>query len=267
MGINSRRKKAFFEDHPICCFCGGGTNASTQDHFPSRAIFIDRQWPEGYVFPACDFCQKYSVEDEVIIKFLARANSRYEGRDPDGDMIKTLRGVESIYPGLLKATEISANEKRSVLRTYGKEMPPGQPIANAPIISLNDARFERSVTRFANKLFCALYYFHTNTILQPEGSIFYSWIPNMMFLGGDAEKKLMSLVGFNATVKRGNTNLAQQFRYLYVVTETNDRAAFAVAFHNSFVLFGVIVAGASRPPVSDKMIELKPLKFSSSLNH
>ncbi len=52
MGKRDRlRRQAFFEKHPMCCFCGGGTPAIEMDHIPARYLFTGRQWPEGYVFP------------------------------------------------------------------------------------------------------------------------------------------------------------------------------------------------------------------------
>jgi len=56
MGQARRRRAAldrFLAEDPVCCFCGGSRAAETGDHVPGRAIFLERKWPEGYLFPAC----------------------------------------------------------------------------------------------------------------------------------------------------------------------------------------------------------------------
>lgn len=46
-----KRKQEFLKQHPVCFNCGTAA-ATTEDHVPSRECFVDRHWPEGFVFPA-----------------------------------------------------------------------------------------------------------------------------------------------------------------------------------------------------------------------
>ena len=59
--------RSFLEEHRHCIFCGGDTPATTQDHVPSRQLFSQRWWPEGYVFPACTGCNRA----EQVVSLLA----------------------------------------------------------------------------------------------------------------------------------------------------------------------------------------------------
>src|ERR1017187_879161 len=74
MGNASRRRTLFIAKHPMCCYCGGNTPTATEDHWPSRAIFNQRQWPEGYVFPACEQCNAATADDETLFAMLCRIN-------------------------------------------------------------------------------------------------------------------------------------------------------------------------------------------------
>ena len=60
------RRARFLAAHPCCCFCGGGIRAETEDHIPARSLFVDRQWPEGFVFPACRSCNSSSRFDGLL---------------------------------------------------------------------------------------------------------------------------------------------------------------------------------------------------------
>jgi len=71
-GARSNRRAVFFREHPWCCFCGGTTAATTEDHFPGRSVFLGRNWPVGYVFPACTPCNNESSRDECLMAWVVR---------------------------------------------------------------------------------------------------------------------------------------------------------------------------------------------------
>ena len=65
MGKKSVKLKRFLTNNPLCCFCGGDTEATTMDHIPPRSFFLDRKHPKGLEFPACKHCNNSTsgVED------------------------------------------------------------------------------------------------------------------------------------------------------------------------------------------------------------
>src|SRR4051794_40646259 len=93
-------REQFLKDHPLCCFCGGATTATTEDHVPSRALFRDRQWPEGYVFPACQKCNGVSSKHELIIAMLGRTYPDVEDETHKEQVVKLMRSVHFYFPGL-----------------------------------------------------------------------------------------------------------------------------------------------------------------------
>lgn len=72
MGSSKRLKEKFLQENPLCCFCGGGRPAEEPDHIPSRSMFLNRQWPEGFEFPACVECNRETRYDEEIVAFISR---------------------------------------------------------------------------------------------------------------------------------------------------------------------------------------------------
>jgi hypothetical protein len=90
MSRNSQqRRRKFFAEHPVCCFCGGRSAAVEEDHFPSRALFRERVWPEGYAFPACVKCNRVTSDDELIVAVLSRVcggQRRRHGQSRTGEV-------------------------------------------------------------------------------------------------------------------------------------------------------------------------------------
>lgn len=259
MGINRKRKEIFFTDHPTCCFCGGASPATTQDHFPSRAIFTDRLWPVGYVFPACNSCQRYSAEDEILVKFLARTTAGHGGKDPHGDMEKTIDAVAIKFPEVFKSLIIPTTRKRAFLRESGRTVPAGQTIASLPVISASHPRIHQAMERFSNKLFCALHYRQTGKILPPDATIHYNWFPNSHFSDSDLEDELRSMMSGGAQIRRGKTNLSDQFDYSYAPGDISGSSAYVVALHKSILITAFIFSKTPHPEAPIGTVELKPL--------
>jgi hypothetical protein len=86
MGSARRHRKAFLLAHRVCAFCGGVTPSTTVEHCPPRAMFQNRQWPEGFEFPACDRCNCGTSDDDLLIAMLARVDPLENRGDRDGTL-------------------------------------------------------------------------------------------------------------------------------------------------------------------------------------
>jgi len=49
----------------------GERPAATEDHQPAKALFDRKEWPEGYVFPACEPCNKATKHAMSVLVRLA----------------------------------------------------------------------------------------------------------------------------------------------------------------------------------------------------
>lgn len=104
MSRNDRqRRQKFFAEHPVCCFCGGAARAVEEDHFPSRALFRERVWPEGYAFPACARCNRATSADELIVAMLSRTRGGKEDATARTEVTRYMAAVREEFPGLLEA--------------------------------------------------------------------------------------------------------------------------------------------------------------------
>ena len=173
---NQARRERFFREHPTCCFCGGVSVATTEDHAPNRAVFDQRQWPEGYVFPACDGCNEATRKYEKIMAFLTRidygAPLTEAGKH---DVRKAMRGIRNEFPSEYFSMKMSANQTRNFLREQGRTLQTGDVLSDVPVLSIVHPTFREAMKHFGIKLFCALHYKHTGEIVPANAAVCGRW--------------------------------------------------------------------------------------------
>ena len=259
MSARNNRRKKFFENNPLCCFCGGNTKAEEEDHFPSRALFDDRKWPEGYVFPACSSCNRLSSKEENIIAFISRFN-------PEGDcqsvhFVKLTRSINEQYPGLLLRILPSNIERKNLSIKSNLDIPQGVARSEAPIVKLNEPEIIEAVKVFSQKLLMALYYKHIGEPLPLTGGICTEWYTNLQVDNDGLPSNIIGQLPSTPQLKRCLTSLKNQFDYHYGVTEYKTGLVCEIQFRQSFYIFGV-VAKDSANFTSDHDV-LSPFQNSS----
>jgi hypothetical protein len=90
LGKRKRRRLNIFDGNPLCCFCGERP-AVTEDHQPAKALFDSKEWPEGYVFPACEPCDKATKHYEHVMSVLVRLASEREDDPQRGRRLPQVR--------------------------------------------------------------------------------------------------------------------------------------------------------------------------------
>ncbi|HZZ94026.1 MAG TPA: hypothetical protein VFE23_15805 [Usitatibacter sp.] len=156
-------------------------------------------------------------------------------------VVDVIRGVHNNFPGLLEAMHVSADDEKKWLREKGVELPAGMTTADIGVMSTADPRIQRATEVFATKLFLALFYFQTETILPPEGRIAFKWATNEKSLDESFPKDVLApvLQGF-PELQRANTSLRDQFFYRFGVADTKMAAAFLAFFNQSLALLGFV---------------------------
>lgn len=258
MSNNKRRKQKFFSEHSKCCFCGGDTPAVEQDHFPSRAIFDDRQWPEGFVFPACSSCNRSSSRPEIIISFLSRVHTIEENEKHSRAIEKCLTSIEYNYPGLLKQMQLSSRQARNAVKLYGLPKPENSSYSELPLLSLDSPIINEAVTIFGVKLMLALYYKHLGKALPASGGIALKWFSNLQILNGEIPEEIRSSLTCFSVTQRCNTSLQDQFFYQYGKSE-KEGAGFLAVFRMSFAIVGIVKKDVSELNIKDRIKLYKPL--------
>ena len=124
MGHKSAKKPRFFDRHPTCCFCGMAPS-QTIDHIPARGLFLNRQWAEGYEFPACTACNSGSSDDELMMSLLVRLRLA-AGASPQAhkEVANAISGLKHRMPELQRQfKEVSRTQTRQYFRERGLSSP------------------------------------------------------------------------------------------------------------------------------------------------
>ncbi|MHA6881752.1 HNH endonuclease [Ralstonia pseudosolanacearum] len=263
MGIAADRKRKFYRDHPICCFCGGETPAVTQDHVPSRSFFRNRCWPEGYVFPACESCNARTAKDETLSSLICRIASNHE-RDAESDVeVKRLMlEVARSEPETFQSFFVRPIDVRQWLREHDLTLSEGMATTDVPVMSLRHPRVTASMQRYATKLFLSLYYRHTGQALPAAGGIPFMWYSNATHPDRRPPMELLAKhwQGFPEPARQG-TSLGDQFAYAYAVTtDGGPAAAFMVEFNVSIVMLGFVFPDIVKVHVPEQAVVLRPFR-------
>lgn len=237
--MGSKRTK-FLTEHPLCCFCGGNTPAQEIDHIPSRVLFDNRGWPEGYEFPACIPCNRASRHDEQIVAMLSRIFPNAKNDSNANEFDKLLKAVANNYPGLLEEMQPSVRQIRDGIKKYGINKPPGMSTADMPLLHIGGPMVNSAVEQFGRKLFLALYYKHTGKILPSEGGVAIRWYSNLQIENEEIPRQLAEVVRDSPTLTRCKTSLSDQFFYRHGSTGTQKLAVFLAFFRGSFAMLGYI---------------------------
>jgi hypothetical protein len=214
MGAQKAKKAAFLANHPVCCFCGTAA-ATTDDHVPARVCFKGRQWPEGYVFPACAECNARHKDAEQVVAFHLHAMT-----DAERDFAQAYGGLKNNYPKALPDPFMSLAEKAKALSARGITVPFSH-LLMAPVVKLSPEVHDY-FHRFGRKLAQAFYYKAVGRPTPPGFRIVTHW------LVGDtreANETLEGFISFMPTLEVGrrvNVDLGNQFAYRYNVSPEGD---------------------------------------------
>jgi hypothetical protein len=263
MGQAKQRKDRFFAQHPICCFCGGGAKATTQDHWPPRSFFLGRIWPDEHVFPACQRCNSASRIHEMLFAMICRIRfgpAKVGIPEDDGyaEWMKNAQGVARVLPDVYRSMHLSVTEKRSRMRQMGILPDPGRTTRDVPILSIDHPEFAEAAKTITRKLFCALYYFRTSRILGSGGGIVSFWTTNAHsmdeFLNAETLRPVLAQF---PPIRRGGAQLGDQFSCAYTVAEVDPPSAlFVVQFNDAVAMIGAAFGDISQCTAFEQVPEI-----------
>lgn len=242
MGQSLTKVKRFLSNNPICIFCGGVTPSTSQDHIPARSIFIDRKWPEGYVFSACDSCNNSSSDAEYLVSFLTAV-----GWDILDASEATKQKAKEVFEEFIirkhslakKITSASTNQKWALARQSGFELSRGATHSQIPLAKL-PPEFDAALKTFGVKLAKALHYLHSGNqfILPAEADITAFGETNTSWLRGESfqDYELFNTLFPVQNLRRENIVLSQQFSYSYGMTGDFRNSVFICRFGHVFNL-------------------------------
>jgi hypothetical protein len=239
LGKRKRRRLNVLDGNPLCCFCGEKP-AATEDHQPARALFDGKVWPVGYVFPACEPCNKASKHYENVMSVLVRlAAAREDDPQRIADFLKYADAMRNNFPNLLRI--LSTREKRNHFQVEGIRKPDGAAFADLRMIGIGDGLATTAVETVLRKLLRALHYKHTGTILPKNADVALRWLSNAYFHTlDDPEFARLFEKLHRPPIRRGQRDLSDQFSYLYGINPATGISGCVMLFRHSIFAIGAV---------------------------
>lgn len=191
--------------------------ATTKEHCPPRALFREKNWPEGYEFPACKACNGGSSDSDLIVAFMANmdpAANDEQLKKGHGLMRLAHRQAPRMLPAMFNSSALKA---RAQARRLGMKPGPGQTYQGLGIVNVTD-EMRLAVETVAAKLTKAVFYMQTGSIFPQDGSIWFQWFTNAQLREHGNIPLIEALANFPAeapVLKRNGKDLSDQFDYKY----------------------------------------------------
>ncbi len=243
----------FLARHPVCCFCGGGTPATTRDHVPAKCMFDGKRRPNALVFPSCERCQTLSKGHELVAAMVARMLPDSKTRAQKLEVAKYIERAGRAVPGLLEELLPTPEQRLTFERIRHAE-----PRA-AGVLNHGGPLLNHSMQLFGVKLTCALYYQHTGRIVGIDSAISVREYSNADAIQGELPSELINFLGEAVTLDQGSWSVPDQFWYSHCVAAEHP-AAFFAAFRLSFAILGIVWAEASDVPTGGGMATFSPTR-------
>lgn len=245
MSEKNYRRKLFFKKHPYCCYCGGGVPATTVDHNPARALFLNRQWPDGYEFPACLDCNNMASSHEALFALLCQLGGTH--KKPHGnhanDLKKHFMGAARRFPEAMQnlAVPITANHARSIDMETGLSRLPGQTYGGSALFTLDHPEFRVALDAGFAKLAMALFYKHAGRILPPHGVVAFQHFTNTQYAAARHfyDHIRLNLVKEESPVHHRTSGLQDQFSYRWFKHSDGQFLCFWIQIHNTFSIIAL----------------------------
>jgi hypothetical protein len=253
VGEKNRRLKRFFAEHPRCCFCAGKNAATTEDHQPGRIFFKNREWPEGFSFPACLECNQASRTSERIIGVLVH------GHADDGDRShyrKNLESVRAEFPDEISAMLTTRIEQRRILKSAGIALGPGIALDDVPIVTMRRSFWEPHFTVLSRKVLLALHYQCFSSPLSRSGGIWHHIHTNFDFVAKEYPAEMLEVANRLATPVRNKRFLGDQFLVRWNVAQDSPTAVFVAQLQKRLVITGF----TTEEPDRFREKDIRPLK-------
>jgi hypothetical protein len=242
MGNRQAYRKRFFNEHPKCCFCGGGNSATEIEHMPPRIMFLGKNRPKGFEFPICRDCNSVSSKSELVAAFFARSRLDLDENDLSLEMKSIMRGIVENCPETVEEI-LNGNQG---LRHRQKRL---REKVNIDFELLKLGRTtENHIKIFNGKMAIAAYYRHAGKPLSVNGGVLTKVSSMVDAIEGTLPEIDIDMSEFQ-TIRQGEWNVASQFLYRQAFTENNDGAVFQFLYHENFLATSFVFSDRSKSKI------------------
>lgn len=225
MGRNKSKTSAqFLALHPYCCLCGGSVQATTIEHAPPIALFLNRNLPSSdHTVPACVRCNNGSRKLDQVATLAALTQGSATTISDANYVVDAFLGVANNIPEALQLFRILEGRDKDIV-VEGLKFE----VSEIPIDPL---LLELYLDPWAAKQAFALYYLHTGRILDENARVAVSWHVSVDVNSSTVPTDFIELLQNDGFLSQGIKNSKGQFEYRWQVEERYG--CFAITLHDS----------------------------------
>lgn len=208
------------------------------DHQPGRVFFRDRKWPEGFVFPSCERCNRASRDTENLISLITsyfdddKSQKRYQAR---------VESVRTNFPKVIDSLSMTSNEKRRAGKRIGWELRKGETHSGLPIVNLDTNIWMPHFKILGKKLALGLHYQCFLRPLPPTAHIYLMFSTNAdLRMGHDIEEFLKAAPGL-VLPTRDRLMLGDQFAIRYGCSSELKASVFVFNIQKRLIISAMVV--------------------------
>jgi hypothetical protein len=243
---NSRRlSQRLLSDHPNCCFCGGGTNATSVDHVPPKIVFWGKRRPAGLEVPACRACNQGTRKlDQVAGIFSRILVDSTPPPDGEAEFERILGSVARDFPGWQRESVPSPAQVAAFGAQFGSSTP-GQPANIGPLAT--DA-----LNVVGAKLGFALHYQFTKTIVPPGGIVNVRFETNASLPPRGLPAELTKHLGPAMVLKQGTWTTDGHFAFRSVATPDGTAGVYLAHVGRAFLTTSFVFCDGRVAPAASR---------------
>ena len=254
MGQQKQRRLRFFSEHPICCFCGGEAAAEEIEHYPPKVMFIGKQRPAGFEFPACISCNRVTRKSDSVVSFFAKyasANAFASSRQKEfeKDAIALAKYCPTTYDEILEGRYGNRALERKLSARVKEKVS----------VITTGATQKKHLEVFAIKMTAAAFYQVTGKI-APAGTLFSIFQHTQVDFTQNQFPNELDNLGLFHTMSQGTWDVADQFAYRHSVTKEGDAGIFQFLFHKNLLISAFLFADKFESLDQQRLIKLEDMK-------
>lgn len=237
MGWSKGRRQRFLSAHPICFNCGTDA-ATTIDHVPARACFVDGIGPEGFEFPACARCNRLTGATEQAVSLLIAIADVNKGYALE-QIVKLAQGIANNAPHLYPQLGLCRCRRRALIEAAASADMPTAWLETGPLATLSEPLM-KAFEAFGYKLAAALFYREVGKPLPRTAMM--RVVPHS-FANPATEPlidKIVRMLPHHRVGDRPNLNFGDQFGYLWGEFGRGRTFGFCAQLGWSWFLIGTI---------------------------
>ncbi len=222
--------------YPICCFCGGATEATTREHMPPKALFDGSHRPDKLVMPACDGCNRGTSTADLVASILSRWRLDLSDQEKK-DHKRLAAGVGISNPELI-AEWTKLNEAERLRAKLEHNAP-----ANSTVAAIGPLTI-RQLNLFSHKVVLGLYFEHFREVLPDAGRVCAYWRSKEDIAKGGLPPILFEMMNRYGTLEQGKWNTREIFEYRFEVNEDDGLFACLARLRGALFVTGFAVKDA-----------------------